>query len=84
MKPVLQIFALVLEQIPSYRRQVRNLKMKLDTLAQTCEDPETLMKKELKLRNTEVTKLIFGPILTTIKNKKMGVRQIGKFFKSKN
>jgi DNA polymerase elongation subunit (family B) len=84
MKPVLQIFALVLEQIPSYRRQIRNFKMKLNTLTQTCEDHETLMKKEIELRNKEVTKLIFGPILTTIKNKKMGVKQLGKYFKTKN
>uniref|UniRef100_A0A6C0KIS8 DNA-directed DNA polymerase n=1 Tax=viral metagenome TaxID=1070528 RepID=A0A6C0KIS8_9ZZZZ len=81
MKPVQQVFALVLEDIPIFKRQVRMFKNKLKILNQTCETDEQYEKKEMDLRNKEIKKLIFDDILLKINNKKEKKQEITRFFK---
>lgn len=81
MKPVQQVFALVLEEIPSFKRKRRSFKVKLQYLQQEHgKDVEVLDAKESKLRNAEVTKLIFESALRKAKNIKDGQKTINSFF----
>ena len=80
MKPLLQVFALVLEDIPSFRRRLREFKNKLRVLRETCEDEETYERKETKLRNDNVEQLIFSDILRELKNKRQGNRSLTSYF----
>ena len=81
MKPVQQVFALVLEDIDAFKRQKRNFQMKVDTLKNTIEDGEKLNAKINDLRNKEVKALLFDKYLRETDNMKNNVRSITSFFK---
>ena len=81
MKPLAQIFALVLEQIPQFkpslarfRRQVKTLKRKWS------DDPGKMEREEEKLRTAAVKKIIFDDALRLANNRKQGQRSIESFF----
>jgi DNA polymerase elongation subunit (family B) len=81
MKPILQIFALVLEDMPQYKGKKKTFLLKLRGLKrQYSDDEEKYMKKEMDLRNKEVTSLIFETVLRDIKNKKRGMTSLTSFF----
>jgi DNA polymerase elongation subunit (family B) len=81
MKPVQQVFALILEDIPSFKRKVAAFKRKCEYLKQECKgDEEKYDKKEEALRNKEVKKLIFDDVLRQANNIKCGQKSIKKFF----
>jgi len=81
MKPVQQVFALILEQIPSFKRKVPAFKRKCEYLKQECKgDEEKYEKKEEALRNKEVKKIIFDDVLRQANNIKCGQKSIKKFF----
>ena len=81
MKPILQIFALVLEDMPQYKGKKKTFLLKLRGLKRLyCDDDEKYMKKEMDLRNKEVTGLIFENVLREIKNKKRGMTSLTSFF----
>ena len=77
MKPVQQVFALVLEQLSAFRRKkgytLRKWYKELDSIQKTCQDAgfdslKTLKKVE-SLRNKEVKSLLFDEFLAKIANK---------------
>ena len=85
MKPVQQVFALVLEKIwelqgkkfttlQKYKREVETLKKKYGN------DPEKLREKVDDLRNKEVKILLFDKYLRETNNEKQGVKSITSFF----
>ena len=80
MKPIQQVFALILEDIPSFKRKVPAFKRKCEYLKQTCKDDEKYNKKEEALRNKEVKKIIFDDALRQANNIKNGQKSIKKFF----
>jgi DNA polymerase elongation subunit (family B) len=80
MKPVVQVYALVLEQIPEFSRQVRGFKNKLATLRQQCYTEEEYNRKMMDLKTKEVEKLLFQSFLRDEKNKKTGQTSLTKFF----
>jgi len=81
MKPIQQVFALILEQIPEFQRKLKPFHQKLDRLKQRyAGDEETYTKKEDALRNKEVKKIIFDDALRQANNIKMGQRTIESFF----
>jgi len=81
MKPVQQVFALILDQIPEFKRQVRSFKIRLESLKQTySDDEEKYAKKEESLKNKEVKKIIFDDVLRQANNIKSGQKSIKKFF----
>ena len=81
MKPVQQVFALILEQIPSFKRKIPAFKRKCEYLKQECKgDEEKYEKKEEALRNKEVKKIIFDDVLRQANNIKSGQKSIKKFF----
>ena len=84
MKPIQQVFALVLESIPSYKRQVPALKRSIEAWTDKLidgEDEEKVKKKITELRNKEVKKILFDEYLIEIDNSTKGNRNIMNFFK---
>lgn len=86
MKPVQQLFALVLEQMKDFKKKkgytLHKWRKELDTLRAACEDDEKYKEKEEKLRNKEVKALLFDPYLRHTNNMKLGNTAITTFFKS--
>jgi len=86
MKPLQQVFALVLENIPSYKRHVpalqRSIELWNDKLLDG-EDEEKIKKKITDLRNKEVKKILFDDYLIKIDNASKNNQSIMNFFKKK-
>ena len=81
MKPVQQVFALVLEDIASFRRKKQQFKMKIETLQSTIDDDAKLATKIDDLRNKEVKALLFDNYLRDADNMKNNNQSIKLFFK---
>jgi len=87
MKPVQQLFALVLEQMKDFRKKkghtLRSWKKALEDLHAEYPEPEKYKDKEDSLRNKEVKALLFDPYLRVTNNIKNGNAPIVNFFKTK-
>jgi len=81
MKPVQQVFALVLENIDSFQRKKKNFQMKIDTLKHTIDDEDKLTAKIDDLRNKEVKILLFDKYLRQTDNMKNNMKNITSYFK---
>ena len=81
MKPLQQVFALVLEKIPAFKRKARmfNNKVKCEK-RKIKDDPEKAARKEADMRNKEVKALIFDDSLRQSENLKKGNVEISKVF----
>ena len=83
MKPIQQVFALVLENIPSYKRQIPGLKRSIDGWIDKLKDEssdEKIRKKIADIRNKEVKKILFDEYLIEIDNSTKGNQNIMSFF----
>jgi DNA polymerase elongation subunit (family B) len=80
MKPVQQVFALVLENIDDFKRKKRNFQMKLETLKNTIDEPDKLAIKISDLKNKEVKTLLFDKYLRETDNLKNNMKSITTFF----
>ncbi len=81
MKPVSQVFALVLEDIPAYSSKASGLKRQQRMFERKYVDDETKMKMYIdKLRNKEVKTLIFDDALNKCKLEKDKQISIKSFF----
>lgn len=86
MKPLQQVFALVLENIPSYKRYVPALRQSIELWNDKLidgEDEEKVKKKITDLRNKEVKKILFDEYLIKIDNASKNNQSIMNFFKKK-
>jgi hypothetical protein len=88
MKPIQQVFALVLEDIPSYKRQVPGLKRTIDGWVDklqndTTTTDEKIKKKIADIRNKEVKRILFDEYLTKIDNVLQKNQSIMNFFQKK-
>ena len=83
MKPVLQIYSLVLYDMPQFRRKKQGFINKLKTLKANAEDMEKYYKKEQQLKDKEVEKLLFEKYLIINKNKANKNTMITGFFQKK-
>ena len=86
MKPVQQLFALVLEQMKEFKKnkgqKMHKWHRQLNDLRKECQgDDEKFKEKEEKLRNKEVKALLFDPYLRHTNNMKQGDSAITNFFK---
>ena len=81
MKPVQQVFALVLEKMDSFKRKKKNFEMKIATLRNTYDDPDKLEDKINDLKNKEVKILLFDKYLRETDNRKNNMKNITSFFK---
>jgi DNA polymerase elongation subunit (family B) len=83
MKPVQQVFALVIEKIWKSQKKLSKLaKFKRDTelLKKACCDNETYQNKLEDLKNKEVKVLLFDEFLRETNNEKNGNQTLSKFF----
>ena len=80
MKPVQQVFALVLEDIDAFKRKKKNFQMKVDSLRHTIDDKEKMEAKISDLRNKEVKALLFDNYLRETDNMKNNMKSITSFF----
>ena len=84
MKPLLQLFALVLEQMKDFRKKkghtLRLWIKELEDLKKEYPDPEKYKDKEEALRNKEVKALLFDAYIRKTNNANKGAREITDFF----
>ena len=80
MKPVQQVFALVLENIDAFKRKKRNFQMQIDTLKNTVDEPDKLAAKISDLKHKEVKTLLFDAYLRETDNTKNKMKSITSFF----
>ena len=88
MKPLLQLFGLVLEDIwlsqkPPRRAKVSNFKKEIENIKVLEEDEKKCEKKINKIRDKEVQALIFDTYLRDTNNAKEGNQNLTKFFGKK-
>ena len=82
MKPLQQLFALVLEKIWVLQKKalkIKNFKKEIETLRKTT-DPEKFEDKLEQMRNKEVKILLFDEYLRVTNNEKEGNQSLTKFF----
>jgi len=80
MKPVLQIYSLILYDMKEFRRRKPAFLMELETLRSTLEH-DKYEAKEQKMKLKEVEKILFEKYLRIDKNTKAGNQPITCFFK---
>lgn len=80
MKPILQVYALVLEQIWSLQNKLPKIRAFKRDVAK-IENNEKYDEKLEKLKNAEVKKLLFDEYLRKTNNQKLGLLTIDQFFK---
>jgi DNA polymerase elongation subunit (family B) len=88
MKPLQQLFALVLEDMKDFKKKkghtLSSWKRELTALENACEGDELLFKKkEDALRNKEVKALLFDAYLRKTDNMRNGLKSITDFFGKK-
>ena len=81
MKPLQQLFGLILEDIEEFNPQLSRFKRRVNSLARKYPDVQKLQAQEDKLRNAEVKKLIFNDALLQINNDQRGQNNITKYTK---
>jgi DNA polymerase elongation subunit (family B) len=85
MKPLQQVFALVLEQMKDFQRKkgftsLRIWKKELEALRKEYPVPEIYKEKEEALRNKEVKALLFDEYIRKTNNANKGAHEITDFF----
>jgi DNA polymerase elongation subunit (family B) len=81
MKPVQQLFALVLEQLPAFQKKKGRFLDMLETVASTIDDPVKREKKITEMRHKEVKSLLFDEYLVKADNLNKGNRPITDWFR---
>jgi DNA polymerase elongation subunit (family B) len=82
MKPVQQVFALVIEDIPEYKKKLNQFKRKINTIRRkNKDDPIKCIAQEQKYRNNEVKELIFNDALRETSNTINSQKSILSFLK---
>lgn len=85
MKPVQQVFALVLEKIwenKNKKPKILKFKREVDSLRKSV-DPEKFEEKLEQLKNKEVKILLFDEYLRETNNEKEGVQSLHNYFVKK-
>ena len=84
MKPILQLYALILEDLEGYRKGKNYYSDMYPKLLKEKNDDEKKAKDRFNdLRETDVKTLLFDPLLNKLNNKKNGLQDISKFFSKK-
>jgi DNA polymerase elongation subunit (family B) len=88
MKPLLQLFGLVLEDIwlnqkPPRRAKITNFRKEIQSIKDSEEDEKKSEKKVNKIKDKEVQLLLFDKYLRDTNNIKTGNQSVAKFFSKK-
>ena len=82
MKPLLQLFGLLLEDLKIFRKQKRMYRMKINSIKrQFKDDKKRCQDKITKESDKRIKKLIFDEYINTYRNNCMGQKSINSFFK---
>lgn len=81
MKPVQQVFALVLEMLPGFYRYEQDYNNAINKLYDNCFDGDEFYQKRADVRSKIVKKILFDSYLTRANNAKSGQIEIGSCFK---
>ena len=85
MKPVQQVFALVLEKIWEMNKKIpkiKNFKREVEVMRRDC-NPEKFEEKLEAMRCKEIKGLLFDEYLRETNNEKSGIKSVSKFFEKK-
>tara|TARA_B100001094_G_scaffold293754_1_gene313863 strand:+ start:1218 stop:5690 length:4473 start_codon:yes stop_codon:yes gene_type:complete len=80
MKPVIQIYSLVLFDMPQFQKKTKMFKQKIKTLMENSTDQEKTLRKIQSLKDKEVESLLFKKYITINNNKAQNNRMITDFF----
>ena len=80
MKPVQQLFALVLEQLPAFQKKKGQFEVKVWEATAHIDDPDKREKKITEMRHREVKSLLFDEFLVKADNLNKGNRAITDWF----
>ena len=86
MKPVLQVFSLVLEDMPNFKDKLvkkRKLASEIQKYREEIDDTEKFDKKVEALRNKEVQSLLFDKFIRICDNMKQQHKPLTSFFMRK-
>ena len=81
MKPVQQLFALVLEQLPAFQKKKGQFEVNVWESTAHIQDPDKREKKITEMRHKEVKSLLFDEFLVKADNLNKGNRAITDWFK---
>lgn len=81
MKPVIQIYSLVLYDMKKFNRRKQSFIQEIKTIQQNGEEEDKIQTKIQSLKDKEVEKLLFSKYLTTCQNLKNNNQMITQFFK---
>ena len=82
MKPVLQIYSLVLNDMPQFQKRKKMFQRKLIRLREEMEDHEKYQKKAQQWKDKEVESILFQKYLIINKNRENNNTMITSFFQS--
>ena len=81
MKPLLQLFGLLLEQLKIFRKQKRMYKIKINGIKREFKDDHKKCQEKIaKEADKRIKKLIFDEYINSYRNKVAGQRSINNFF----
>jgi hypothetical protein len=80
MKPVQQVFALVLEDIPAFKNKCKQFTTRVEKMKYKYEDMEKYQKKVQDMRNKEIKALIFDEFVRQCDNIKNNQNTMFKYF----
>ena len=83
MKPVSQIFALCLKDLPGFNKNIEEYNNKYDIYIKKGKNINDSIKYMLECKRKEAASLLFGDILRILANKRTRNNEITKYFKSK-
>jgi DNA polymerase elongation subunit (family B) len=83
MKPVSQIYALALDQIPGWRGDITEYDRKYKDLLKSGISNNDCIKKIMEMKRKQAASLLFGDILRRLENNRVGNRDITQFFAAK-
>ena len=81
MKPILQIYGIVVERLEGYGRPLDHFKSMAEKLALKEKDPAKVSDKIVTLRETCAMEILFSPTLGRLECKNNGNRDIADFFR---
>jgi len=80
MNPVCQLLSIVIEEIPGFSKLRRDYKQEYKKLAKTDCGRVTVEQKIISMKEADVEKMLFTPVVTRLSNKTNGIREITEWF----
>jgi DNA polymerase elongation subunit (family B) len=84
MKPVVQLYSLILEQLKGYKRPADHwARVEAELVKQSGLTPKKIKERIARQREKDTEDILFGPYLKKLSNRKQNLREISSYFKPK-